>query len=253
MAPSPRAEVPQRRYSSPWYSLQSLSPIFHQKSGLVPESKSRFVPQESKRSGGKPDFVVFFFSLSFPEAKGTTEISLGVLLIQMELGTSGEWNACEPEGALFSRFFAAAGSMFGSTAYPLSGQDPEPPTRGQQMISNLVLTPFKNIILLCFQRASVQSRNKNLQPMGGMGPGFHFSAYSCQHSLSLERGKCGLVVSRPGEGWRSRLFVCSAFEVRVYSQGKEGFVHCIWQKPNTFIVLELLIPKEPSHFTQIIR
>lgn len=67
---------------------------------------------------------------------------------------SGEWDACEPQEALFSRFFATAGSMFGP-AHPLSGQDPESPTRGQQMISNLVLTPLKNIILLCFQRASV--------------------------------------------------------------------------------------------------
>lgn len=73
----------------------------------------------------------------------------------MERGLSGEWDACEPEEALFSRFFASAGSMFGPAAYPLSGQDPESPTRGQQMISNLVLTPLKNIILPCFQRASV--------------------------------------------------------------------------------------------------
>lgn len=142
MAPSPRAEVPQRRYSSPRYSLQSLSPIFHQKSGLVPEPKSRFVPQESKRSGDKPEFV-FSPPSRFPRLRVTAQISLGVLLIQMERGTSGEWDACEPQEALFSRFFATAGSMFGPAAYPLSGQDPESPTRGQQMISNLVLTPLK--------------------------------------------------------------------------------------------------------------
>lgn len=90
--------------------------------------------------------------------------------------------------------------MFGPAAYPLSGQDPESPTRGQQMISNLVLTPLKTSFCFASRELLFSQEIKICSQWEEWDLAFISPHILVSTASSLERGKCGLVVSRLGKG-----------------------------------------------------